>query len=101
MITIVNHFLLLYASDLVFAPYSLLVAGIYVAAAIIYHFVATRKRGTKPISVGRYLLVWLGIRAKAVRPLGRPTGAGSFFCQTKPGSGPSISRLWMARARVC
>lgn len=42
-------------------PLGLLVAGIYVIAAVIYHSIATRKGSTKPVSVGKYLLVWLGI----------------------------------------
>jgi len=42
-------------------PLGLLVAVIYVVTMVIYHFVATRKSGTKPISLGKYVLVWLGI----------------------------------------
>ena len=42
-------------------PLGLLAALVYVIAAAIYHFVATRWRGAEPISLGKYLLVWLGI----------------------------------------
>jgi hypothetical protein len=42
-------------------PLGLLVAAVYAVAATIYHLVATRWRGRKPISVGKYVLVWLGI----------------------------------------
>ncbi len=42
-------------------PLGLLVTVIYVVTAVIYHFAATRKRDAKSISVGKYLLVWLGI----------------------------------------
>lgn len=42
-------------------PLGLLVAALYVVAAVIYHFVVTRLRVAKAISLGKYLLVWLGI----------------------------------------
>jgi Tol biopolymer transport system component len=47
-------------------PLGLLVAMIYMVAAVIYHFVATRRFGATPISLGKYLLVWLGIMVVGV-----------------------------------
>jgi len=41
-------------------PLGLIVAVIYVVAAGIYHF-STNRSGAKPISMGKYLLLWMGI----------------------------------------